>query len=160
MPRARIPIDSNRIEDGGGRNLYLVIEEAFHTVEIRPDQREDAQILSECILTHRKDFYFDSDAAASSRRDPKVIARILAIAPIEQLSDAIFGLKAERRKPGKTDMWYFSVLFDRIQGIDHKLTAAVIEQQKSKASYESKTDGGLFEAELLEEIMGNAKRIA
>lgn len=153
----RVPIESNRIEVCAETAEYLVIVKAFHTVEIRPDQREDAQILTEVIEMHR--IKFDSAAAAASRRDPKVIARLLAIAPIEDLCDTILQLRAEERRPGTTDMWYFTVCLDRLRGINHKVTASVIEQTKSKAhSVEQRTP--LFEDQLLAYIDRNARRMA
>lgn len=153
-PRARV--ESNRIEDSASSAGYLVLVKAFHTVEIKPEQWEDSRILSDSIICHRMNF--DSDASASSRRDRKVLARLLAIAPLEDICDSIHELLAEKRPPGKSDMWYFSVLLDRIHGIDHRVTAAYIEQEKSKAlSNESR--GPLFEDSLLDEVGGKLRRL-
>lgn len=153
----RARADQIRSEVSAVTEEYLSIRKAFRTVEIRPDQREDADILTEILQGYRSNF--DSAARAASRPNRIVLARLLAIAAIEELSHTIYELQAERQRPGKSDMWFFTVLLERIRGFDRTITASVIEQEKSKAPF-NESRGALFEDQLLADVTAKARRMA
>lgn len=153
----RARVESSRVEVTAEEEEYLVVEKAFHTVEIRANQLEDARILTEILQSYRS--HFDSSARAASRPDRKVLARLLAIGSLEEIADTLNERLAMGRKPGESDMWFFFVLLDKLRGIDHKLTASVIEQAKSKAPF-NESRGALFEDQLLAEVNAKARRLA
>lgn len=120
-------IDQNSAEP----DRYIALDRAFHTVEILPAQRQDAELLSDVIRSYREKF--DSTAYAVSQPDRTVLARILAIGAIEEIADALNALAHLKRKPGASDMWFFTVLIDKLLGIHHTYTAERIKQLNAKA---------------------------
>ncbi len=153
----RARVESSRVEGFLLTEDYLIVVKAFHTVEIRLDQEEDARILTEILQSYRS--HFDSAARASSRIDRKVLARLLAIGSLEEIAETLNERLAMGRKPGDSDMWFFFVLLDKIHGIDAKLTANVIQQEKSKAS-PNESGAPLLADQLLADVKAKARRMA
>ena len=124
----------------------LRIDKAFHTVEILPDQTEAAEILVDAVTSYRK--CFPASPRIRNTPDRIVIARCLAIAGVEELCSTLRVLLAEDRRPGISDMWFFTVFLNRIHGIPSKLINSRIDGEKKKAhAYESKPS--LFPDELV-----------
>jgi hypothetical protein len=127
---ARARIDRSIDQDSTPSGLVVLIDRALRTVEILPAQQQDADILRDALCEYRT--AFDVDSLYPGGPDQVAIARILAIAPIEELCGVLRKLLTARVPPGKQDMWFFTVLMQKIHGAPPKLVADRYDGMKRK----------------------------
>jgi hypothetical protein len=125
------------------------IDSALRTVEILPAQQQDAEILRDELIEYRTTCHVDFQAPNGP--DQVAIARILAIAPIEELCGVLRKLITARVPPGTSDMWFFTVLMQRIHGAPPKLVADRVTALKRKKPPMNETLPN-FGPELLSEV--------
>lgn len=125
-------------------------------MEILPDQQESAEIVEDALRLCR--FNFDSDAYASSRPDSKVIARILAVASIDQICYVLRTIAEKRTRPGDSDMWFFTVLLHRIHSIPAATTRERIRQLSAKAQ-SLNVKPSLFPDQLVNETAARIRKL-
>lgn len=133
------------------------IDRCLRTVKILPAQEEDAQILSDTLQHYRT--ACGSDYAYTPEPDETVLARILAIAPIEDLCGVLRTLLTDGVRCGKQDMWFFTVLLQRIHRASPKLTASRYDSMKPKAPSQNENLPG-FADELINGTMPKLRRLA
>jgi hypothetical protein len=93
----------------------LYLDSVLRAVEISPEQWEHAQILREKICEYRA--AFGRPSRYPTGPDRKILAQILAIAPIEQLCDVLNARIADRVPPGKEDAWFVTMLLEKCRGV-------------------------------------------
>jgi hypothetical protein len=110
--------------------LVVVVDRALGNVEILPEQKQDAEILREMLCEYRATF--NVAFVYPGGPDRVVIARILAIAPIDELCGVLRKLLTDRVRPGTRDMWFFTVLMEKIHGVDNNTVRDRIAAMKRK----------------------------
>lgn len=115
-------IESNRIQILCTGDLVMHIDRCLHTVEIPEDKVADAALLSEQLYQYK--CALGPLRELSAYPDSVVLPRIFAIADIEVLHDRLRKLRANGVHCGKQDMWFFTVLMQKIYGASPKLTAS------------------------------------
>jgi hypothetical protein len=146
---ARARIDRSISSCSTPSGLVVLIDRALRTVEILPQQEQDAEILRGALCDYRRDL--DAPSLYPGGPDQVAIARILAIAPIEDICGVLRKLLTARVHPGKQDMWFFTVLMQKLHGAPPKLVADRYDSMKRKKPPMNETLPN-FGPELLSEV--------
>lgn len=152
---ARASIESNR--GFLPSSVVEYIDRAWDTVEISEDKEADAALLSEWL--------YDYKCALGPLRgdsgivDNVMLARILAIAPIEQLYEELCRLRANGRSFDQGDAWFFVTLCNKVFQVDPKTVRGRMHRQTTRnPAYESKPS--LFQDQLVQETAGKVRKIS
>jgi hypothetical protein len=108
----------------------LYLESVLGAVEISPEHEQDAQILREQIRDYRAKFGKPSRYPTGA--DRRILAQILAIAPIEDLCGVLRNLLDARVAPGTDDSWFVTTLLDKCSDVPKEAVSACREALKRK----------------------------
>lgn len=151
---ARASIESNR--GFLPSSVVEYIDRAWDTVEISEDKEADAALLSEWLYDYKCEQ--GPLRGDSGMVDSTMLARILAIAPLEKLYEVICRLRANGNPPGETDAWFFVTLCNRVFQVAPKTVRSRMHRQTTrKPAYESKPP--LFQDQLVQETAGKVRKI-
>ena len=155
---ALIRIRSDRDSDFLGVNLAISqINQVARIEKLRDDQKEVASLLSSLLVdTMRRLHPHGSVEAAPAER---ILARCLAIAPIESLEQTITTLLNEVRTVGKKFAWFVTVFLNRIHGVDPELVVKTFEQVLQEKNSGNKPDD-LFANDLVTQAASKLRRLA
>jgi hypothetical protein len=156
--RALIDIESN--QNPAHRNFEVIIDRSLSAVEIPVENEGDAAILSDELYAYKCDF--GPVRERSLYPDTKVLARCLALAPVERLVSVLRTLRSNNTRCGQQDMWFFTVFAQKIYAIPPRLTASRYDLMKPRENPPTNETPGrpsLFQENLLNETAAKVRRL-
>jgi hypothetical protein len=132
------------------------IDRAWGAVEIPVDREADAAVLSEWVYGYKCDL--GRLGEHSTYPDTQMVARLLELAPMEEIQQVLRSLREQDKVPGDQDAWFFTVLAQRIHHVSPELVRIRMRAVKSKAP-SHKRDASLFADQLLADAAAKVRRL-
>jgi len=153
-PRARV--DRSIDSDCAQQDLIVRVDRAVQTVEILPQQQQDAEILRSSLVAYRD--AFPGLPRLSDAPDDIVIAHCLALADLEELHRVLRTLAEHHIKPQPSDMWFFFTLADKVIGAPRQLVHDRMKAAKGKNRPKNQTPF-LFAPQLVKQVAAGGRRL-
>ncbi len=153
----RARVRSIESEASASSKVVDLIDRAWATVEIPVGSEADAALLSEWLYAYKCDL--GPLAEHSAYTDTAMLARILDLAPLEQIQQVLRSLREQGKPCGDQDAWFFTVLAQRIHHVSPHLTRSRMAAQKSKALAKN-GNPSLFQDEIRKATTAQSRRLA
>lgn len=138
----------------GNQKCIRIVDVIARVDRVEKHQQQDAEILREQLVEYRLRFH--QNELASKAPDDKIVARCLAIAPIEKLCETLNQMAADNIQPRPKNAWFVTLLLNKIHDVPPEITKARFQLHFQKKPASSEGDGQ-YSADLLQQVSAAAR---
>jgi hypothetical protein len=107
-----------------------LIDRAWGAVDIPEGREADAHLVSEWLYAYKCDL--GPLGEHSAYPDNTILARILGLAPLDDIQQVLRSLREKGKASGDADAWFFTVLAQKIHHVSPELVSSRMRAGKSK----------------------------
>jgi hypothetical protein len=132
-------IRSDQNQDHGFVSDPVIVRNIASVENLQNEQKEVASLLSSLLVDHME--RHQPHGGGEKYPPERILARCLAIAPIETLKQTLETLSNEGRPAGKKFAWFVTIFLNRIHGIDPEVVKDTFKHVLEEKKLRTQPDG-------------------